>query len=295
MKVLEGDEGSVDTCQLGSLRVIGGEREGNSWVVDNLSGIDVLQDFLDEISLRRWACAGNLDGGSICSFDGTVAVTSSSGVATGSEAEAGNEGRFVVGWGCFRGSLGSGLRSSLLRGCFLRSGLLWGSLLGSSGLGSELTRCRLGVDGGLLGDESGGGRRASNTRAVEVLESDQGSVNARLLSTLRAVSGERDSNSGVVDSVTSGNVCVQRSNEGCARRWASAWDQDGLSVGSIDTIAVAVTVGVDTGSTTKLGNQIFGNTAFDGDGGDRGDESSGIEGGRELHGRFKLKGEKRRA
>ena len=98
-KVLESDQGRSDASELRSLRVIGGERNGNARVVDSSSsgdvGIQGLQGRLDKTTIMSrnahlnecgtiWrTSAGNFDHDA-CSVRDTIAVTGPGGVQTGS-------------------------------------------------------------------------------------------------------------------------------------------------------------------------------------------------------------------
>lgn len=82
---------------------------------------------------------------------------------------------------------------------------------GEGGAGEEnterdLLRARLGVDGGVLGLESGRDDRAAYAGTVEVLESIGGSVEARELGRLGVVRGEAELDGRVVDDEPGGDV-----------------------------------------------------------------------------------------
>jgi hypothetical protein len=273
VQVLEGNERSVDTRKLGCLGVVGGEGEGDAGVVNNLSCCDVEGDIVDEVSLGRRASARDSDRLSVGTVDSSIAVTSSGGVNTGLETEAGYQAGNA-------GSVSRGGGGCSSRGCGCSSRGRCGS---SSGRGRG--SCA-GLDGSLLRGEGRRGCGASYSGTVKVLKSNEGSVNASELGCLGAIGGECDRDGRVVRCVACIDVGVEVGSEGGSIRRASARNSDGLSVGTDDgTITVTSSSGVNIRCMSERRDQGCGyiTSVVDGDRRDGGDEGDGEEGSGEFH------------
>jgi len=246
IEVLEGDEGSLDTGDLAVLRVVKREADSDAWVVDSVAGRSVSLEGIDVDILSRGAGAGNLDGFAVRAVHGTITVTGAGRVDTSGETERRNLRSESITSRCGRCSRGR-CRSS--RGSGWASGDL--ACLG----GSEGSR------------ESGSRRRAADTRTAEVLEGDELSLNTDDGSLGGVVAGELDTDTRVVDGMTSGHVGVERVDEIVPRWRAVARDVD-----VVDTLAVTIAIRSGTSHDTEVENLAGIHRATDGDRRDSRDE-----------------------
>jgi len=121
---------------------------------------------------------------------------------------------------------------------------------------------------------------------VQVLQSNRCSVDPGLLGCLGVIGREGKADSRVVDDFSSGEVELQRLDEGVASRWASARNADGFAVDH-DAVAVTSTVSaawVDASCDAKLGNESRVNGSLERGSHGKADEDGDGKGGcSELH------------
>jgi hypothetical protein len=71
---LESDDSRGRTTLRVSLRTTSGERDWDAGVVNSVTGLNILDQLVDEFVLRRWAVAWDFDGFAIRSVDGAIAI-----------------------------------------------------------------------------------------------------------------------------------------------------------------------------------------------------------------------------
>ena len=102
------------------------------------------------------------------------------------------------------------------------------------------TRLELSLERLLLCEQGGGRRRAALALTVEVLQSDESSIDACDLALRRVVRRERDCDGRVVDGVARENIRGECVDIGGMVGWALARNLDGRAIRAIHS-AVAVT------------------------------------------------------
>ena len=118
-------------------------------------------------------------------------------------------------------------------------------------------RLELSLERLLLREQGGGRSRAALALTVEVLQSDESSIDACDLALGRVVRRERDCDGRVVDGVARENIRGECVDIGGLVGWALARDLDGLPVRTVDsTVAVTSSRRVLASGSTEVRREL---------------------------------------